>query len=176
MVYLPKSLLPCRLRIEAKIDICSIFVASCFMTHLKYPATHFLLLFFWLVKAPMTWKALFPYQASLSLCPFSFCATHLSHANVCNQNLDILTNIAVWILHRSDSLLVTRGELTLICTKNELKTGLIQPTSQSSHLHGYHLMYLSVFVSNFYTLFWKKEVRLPTSPLESLSHQYFDIH
>lgn len=102
MVYLPKSLLPCRLGIEANIDICPIFVASCFMTHLKYPATHFLLLFLWLVKAPMTWKALFPHQASLSLCLFSFCATHLSHANVCNQNLDILTSIAVWILHRSD--------------------------------------------------------------------------
>lgn len=45
MVYLPKSLLPCRLGIEAKIDTCPIFVASCFMTHLKYPATRFLLLF-----------------------------------------------------------------------------------------------------------------------------------
>lgn len=40
---------------------------------------------------------------SVSLpCLFSFCATHLSQANVCNQNLDILTSIAVWILHRSD--------------------------------------------------------------------------
>ena len=102
MVHLPKSLLPCRLGIEAKVDICPIYVASCFMTYLKYPATHFLLLFLWLVKAPMTWKALFPYQTSLSLFVFfCFCATRLSHANVCNQNLDNLTSIAVWILHRS---------------------------------------------------------------------------